>query len=248
MRFIKEKLLFIGWVISDLLFPRQCENCMKVMDHKNRTYLCATCYQSIRWVSDYACSGCAGIFQGIESSEPWFCQSCKNEKRAYDSCVAVSLYEGCIKNLIQKFKFSKAEYLAHTLQFIFIKNIPKRIQEASADLILSVPLHPLKLKERGFNQSLYFAQIFSRNFWIPLLTKGLHRIKYSTGQTLQDKKSRIENIRDSFRVPHPEKIKGQKIILVDDVMTTGATVQECSKMLKNAGAKSITILVLARST
>lgn len=231
------------WVMTDLAFPRHCQVCLGVMPHENRTYLCEACGSSIRSIRDSACQGCAKDYPGLERL---ICPNCLRQKHFYESCYAVSIYEGSLRDLLQSFKFSRAEYLAFTLQRIFLEGA-KRLDWEKIDLIVPVPLHRRKLKERGFNQSLVLAQALAASHGRKLLSRELIRTKYSQGQTLQDKKARLENIRGSFKVRRTEKIKDKRVLLVDDVLTTGATIQECARVLKEAGAKSVIVLVLARS-
>jgi ComF family protein len=234
--------------MMDLLFPRHCEICLKIMNHKNQTYLCEICFNKIRFISSTACCGCARVFPGaIPSIEDWMCPSCLRTKRSYDACHAVSYYEGPIKELLQTFKFARAEYLAGTLREIFMKGMVRKLDWENFDFVVPIPLHPRKLKERGFNQSYILAQTVREVTGLRILRDGIIRIKYSEGQTLQDKKARLENIRGSFEIRKFEKLQGKKIVLVDDVLTTGATIQECSRVLKEAGAESVEVLVLARS-
>jgi len=234
--------------MMDLLFPRHCEICVKSMNHKNQTYLCEICFNKIRFISSTACRGCAKVFPGaFPSIENWICPGCLRAKRFYEACYAVSYYEGPIKELLQTFKFARAEYLAGTLREIFLKGMIGKVDWGNFDFVVPIPLHPRKLKERGFNQSFILAQTVRDVTGLRILRDSIVRVKYSEGQTLQDKKARLENIRGSFKVHYPQKIKGKEILLVDDVLTTGATIQECARLLKEAGAKTVTVVVLARS-
>lgn len=240
------------WILSDILFPRHCHLCETAMPHHHRILLCESCSRKVLFLPRSACRGCAKFFPGIDLSndpheEKIFCSNCSRTKRFFDECFAVSTYEGPIKKLIQSFKYTREEYLARTLQTFFLKVLEKSIDWKTFDWIVPVPLHPLKLKERGFNQSLILAEALSCKAGIPLLKRGLRRIKYSPGQTLQDKRERMENIQDSFCAGSLTQLSNKKVLLVDDVLTTEATAQECSKILKQAGAKGVTVLVLARS-
>ncbi|MBI1884367.1 MAG: ComF family protein [Chlamydiae bacterium] len=234
----------VSWPFLDLLFPRHCEGCAKVMPHERRSYLCEGCFSRIPWVVGPTCRICAKIFQGLSGG---ICSACRNSVFSYESCFSAARYDGLLKDLLQKFKFQKAEYLAGTLQKIFWEGVKKKINFSDFDFALPAPLHPRKLKERGFNQALILAKEVSHQSGLPLFKRGLIRQKYSGGQTLQDRKARLENIQDSFRVGRSHEISGKKLLLVDDVLTTGATVRECTRVLKEAGASAITVAVLARS-
>jgi ComF family protein len=248
MNRLKISLKSFGWVAMDLFFPRHCELCLKVLSHENRTYLCEACFSLIRFIPNDACRGCAKIFPGaFPAVEGWVCPKCLHAKRFYESCYAVSYYDGPVKTLLQTFKYAKAEYLAKTLKEIFIKGTAGKINFEKFDFLIAVPLHPRKFKERGFNQSFLLAQALAKETGKRILHRGMIRKKYSEGQTLQDKRDRLEKIQGSFEVPSVKKVEGKEILLIDDVLTTGATLQECSRILKDAGAKRVSALVLARS-
>lgn len=245
---LRQSILQTSWILSDLLFPRHCRTCDVKMSHENRFLICDICFQKISFLSGQACRGCAKFFPGFDGSQgKGFCPGCARDKRFFDECFSVAIYEGVIKELLQSFKYAREEYLAHTLQMIFGKVFERNIPWNEFDCMVPVPLHPLKLKERGFNQSLFLAQELYKKLKIPLFPTALKRVKYSQGQTLQDKKARIENIRDSFVVKSTQRIQNKRVLLVDDVLTTEATVQECAKILKASGAVSVTVLTLARS-
>jgi len=247
---LKQEIGSLGRAFLDILYPRHCENCFKNIEQTQPGYLCETCLGHIRRIPAGACRGCAKIFSddftGVENS---FCPQCKVTERYFDHCYAMTVYEGIVKNLIHAFKFGKAEYLASTLQSLFIRSLDacEGIDWKSVDLILPVPLHPRKKKERGFNQSEALAKAVCRQYKIPSRPRILTRYKYSEGQTLQHKRERWENIRGSFQARSNQDLNGRHIMLVDDVLTTGATAEECAKVLKSSGARKVDVLVLARS-
>ncbi|GJL66260.1 MAG: hypothetical protein NPIRA05_12310 [Nitrospirales bacterium] len=114
------------------------------------------------------------------------------------------------------------------------------------DLIMPVPLHSTRLREREYNQSLLLAHRLSTHFHIPLTYTALIRTRQTTPQTALSRKDRLNNLRRSFAVTSPETIKGKTILLVDDVFTTGTTVNECAKTLRKAGSGSVYVVTLAR--
>jgi ComF family protein len=114
------------------------------------------------------------------------------------------------------------------------------------DLILPVPLHPGRLRQRGFNQSLLLARYFGRKHSIPLDFTALQRSRPTPPQTQLSGSQRQTNVRGAFQVRRPEGVSEKRILLIDDVFTTGATVRECAKVLLGAGAKQVDVLTLAR--
>lgn len=237
-------------VVMDLIFPRHCQICSRVMPYSDRTYLCEGCFQNIRFLPENSCIRCSkplvSASEGMED-RGLVCPSCFGKKYNYDNCYAVCFYEGPVKELIHRFKFHRDEFLTGTLQNLFAEGLRSKIDGAQYDKVIPVPLHPRKLKERGFNQSELLARAMGKLRLGKICKNAMVRVQYSSGQTLQDRKSRIEKIRDNFRVNRPVKVRDQSVLLVDDVLTTGATIEECSRILKEAGARKVTVLVLARS-
>jgi ComF family protein len=122
----------------------------------------------------------------------------------------------------------------------------KHVNMEQFHLIIPIPLYSAKLRQRGFNQARLLADILAKDFKVPLLTRGLSRIKFTTSQTNLSKYERLNNVKNAFAVKEASFIRKKIILLVDDVFTTGATVSECAKMLLKAGANKVEILSLAR--
>jgi ComF family protein len=121
------------------------------------------------------------------------------------------------------------------------------LADLKVDAILPVPLHRLRLAERGFNQAVDLARPLARVRGVPLLYNALDRVRHTAPQFGLSVPQRRENIRGAFQVPRPHRVKGRRILLVDDIITTGATVAECAKVLKKAGAAQVAVLALARA-
>jgi ComF family protein len=129
-----------------------------------------------------------------------------------------------------------------------ITRLPKEVDIIKYHAILPVPLHKIRQRQRGFNQSTVLAKSLSQHFQLPLLVKNLIRIRPTDSQAgLKGRKERQKNVKNAFRVVNPDSLKDKHVILVDDVFTTGATVNECSKTLKKAGVKSVLVLTLSRA-
>jgi ComF family protein len=148
---------------------------------------------------------------------------------------------------ISRFKYQGASRLAKPLGAFLAEYKDPEFPFADFELILSVPLHPRRLRQRGFNQSLLLARRVNRMHSIPLDFTALQRTRHTEPQTQLSGPERRENIRGAFEVRRPEGIVEKHILLIDDVFTTGATVQECSRVLLKAGAKRVDVLTLARA-
>ncbi len=118
--------------------------------------------------------------------------------------------------------------------------------QGGLDVVLPVPLHPIRLRQREFNQSLLLAHELSRELRLPLLFDILERNRWTRPQVELDGEERRKNVRKAFSIKRPEQIERLRVLLIDDVYTTGATVNECARVLKKAGAKAVHVLTLAR--
>ncbi|MBF0479627.1 MAG: ComF family protein [Candidatus Omnitrophica bacterium] len=147
---------------------------------------------------------------------------------------------------MHRFKYQGNLFLKHEftrLMICFLETHQFDIKQF--DLIMPVPLHPAKMRERGFNQSEILAQIISKKYDIPLYNKSLIRVKNTKTQTLLDQKERWTNLKGAFRIKHSKNLNFKNILIIDDLLTTGATVSEAGRMLKLAGAGTVGVLTLA---
>lgn len=169
------------------------------------------------------------------------CGQCLKKAPPFSKVLNYGLYEGVLSEAINHLKFYGIKRLAKPLAGLLCA-----FDFSGLDGIVPVPLSMRRLRERGFNQSLLIARVISRKFHVPLLMDNLMKIKETPPQIGLTAKKRLLNLKNAFGVKGD--IKGFRILLVDDVMTTGATVTECSKVLIKAGAKEVTVLTLARTS
>jgi len=155
-------------------------------------------------------------------------------------------FETIIMEAIHQFKYGHKLAVGEALGVLMANFSFPFFDCQGYDLMLPVPLHIKKLRERGFNQSLLLARQLANKWTIPVDFSLLKRQKFTLSQTGLNKKEREENIRGAFVVSDKKKVTGKKIILVDDVYTTGATLNECAKTLRKAGAVEVAVLTLAR--
>jgi ComF family protein len=185
------------------------------------------------------------------------CAECRNHKPAFDCARSFGLYTGLLRQAVLRVKFSGDERLGVHLGEMLATtwgSLPL-IDGADSPLIVPVPLHPSRRRQRGFNQSDLLADGLVRGFarqgskQAPKLIKScLCRKRATTPQTGLSVAARRENLRGAFEVNNPDEIRGRVIVLVDDVMTTGATLSTCARALKRAGAATVIGLTLARAT
>lgn len=172
------------------------------------------------------------------------CGKCLKQTPKFDFCHAPFAYGYPISGLISDFKFSEKFYSGRLLAELLI-NFVETNQLELPEVILPVPLHPTRLKKRGFNQALELAKPIGRYFDIPFDTKSCKRIKATETQSTLDKKIRKKNMRGAFEIAEPLDCK--HLVLIDDVVTTGTTVNELAKTIKASGVKRVDVWALART-
>ncbi len=162
----------------------------------------------------------------------------------FDQALSVGYFEGPLREAIHRFKYRPCKALGRPLAAWITKNIRP---VSGVDCIMPVPLHISRLRQRGFNQALIIAQELSKTFSIPLSYYNLSRVRPTRPQVELTGEERIKNVSGAFALRRPDEIRGRDVLLVDDVHTTGATMNECASVLKDAGASRVTALTIARA-
>jgi ComF family protein len=232
--------------LTDIVFPPQCLTCEEILDHKNNTPLCPTCFSEIHFIQSPLCPCCGIPFAGA-GVDNHLCGECILSKPLFSVARAVGRYEMKLLEAIHWFKYKKKIFIGEALGKIMADFAYPAFHIADYSLIIPVPLHPKKLRERGFNQSVILAKEISKRFHIPLDFFTLRRHTYTEAQINLGRKDREANVKGVFSVSDSEKIHGQRIILVDDVYTSGSTAKECTRVLTQSKADSVAILTLARA-
>jgi competence protein ComFC len=221
--------------LLDLLFPRRCVDCGKL-----GSYICQKCRSKIKSIESQICPVCEkpaidGITHPI----------CKTGWGIDGLSVAVN-YSGPIKNAIHVLKYQFVSDLIPELVSLVFPGKPEILP--NLDLLIPVPLHRRRERERGFNQSLLIAKILGEKWGIPVDRDIISRLKYTEAQADLDRKERLTNLQNSFALNNPDLIKDKAAGLVDDVATTCVTLRECARVLKRAGAKTVWGIVLAHGS
>ena len=231
--------------LIDFFFPRKCPLCGKFVAKNSPDRPCPSCLAQMKFFFHPYCPRC-GLGFHTTLGEDHLCSRCLTEHWDFARARSLGPYEGLMVEAISRFKFRGISRMAKPLGNLLADYQDPEFPLAEFDLILSVPLHPQRLRERGFNQSLLLARRISQVHSIPLDGTALQRIRHTRPQTELSGAERQKNIRGAFTVKKSALISGKRILLIDDVFTTGATVQECSKALLRAGAKQVDVLTLAR--
>ncbi len=233
--------------LLDFILPTSCAHCGSRLGESPIPFFCSSCWTDFTLLQGPVCSCCGKPFESPETlthSPDHECGACRLNRPFFDQSLSVGYFEGSLREAIHQFKYRPCRALGKPLGQWMRSNI-RLISDV--DLFIPVPLHAKRLKKRGFNQSLLLAFQISKKYKIPISYDNLVRIKPTKPQVDLSSDDRIENVADAFTVQHSALIKEKKIILVDDVLTTGATMNECARVLKDAGAGQVTALTLARA-
>lgn len=239
-------------------FPTQCSLCAQELTEFDLTGICPKCWGGLEpWLGP-ACARCGLPLSSafVLDSTVTLCGQCRRGEHHFDFARSYGLYSDHLRAAVLLLKFRRRERLAGRLGEL-LASVWEVVQESSAvDPILApVPLHPSRERERGFNQATLLAHGLRRRLAriskasAPRIeTRCLRRTRPTAPQTGLSLRARLENVRGVFEVASPERIRGLDVVLVDDVMTTGATVSACAGALKRAGARRVLALTLARAT
>lgn len=221
----------------NILFPESCPVCQQSSSEHATAPLCPECWQSIVPYEGPICKKCG---KPLLSEASTICGECLTDEPAFDWARSFGIYENILKKGINLLKYHGKKRLSKPLSnFLCYLDLP------AAHAIIPVPVHNNRLRQRGFNQSALLGRYLAKTLQIELILNCLVKIKDTLPQVGLRSKERNENIKRSFSVRNKDLIVGKKILLLDDVITTGATIRECSKVLKKAGAEDIYVIALA---
>ncbi len=237
-------MLNIFQKIIDTILPPRCLKCGKILESENG--LCADCFNEIDFISTPYCKKCGRPFADIHHGNGLICGDCmKKQHSLFRFNRSAVKYNEHSKNLLLSFKFMDKTDNAPLLAK-WLKQAGKDIFAEGVDIFIPIPLHYKRLLKRRYNQSALLAKELSRLTGIKTDYASVVRGRHTRPQVEFSGAARIKNIKGAFKIKHPERIKGKRIVLIDDVMTTGSTLKECALVLKKAGAKSVDTLTVAR--
>jgi ComF family protein len=233
--------------ILDFLLPAACAYCRSPLDAAGPPRFCITCWSDFAPVRGPVCPTCGRPFgspEALSSSPSHECRFCRDEPPRFDQALAAGLFEGPLREAIHVYKYRPVRSLGKPLSDWMAAQVNMTVP---LDVVMPVPLHRTRLRSRGFNQALLLAYGISERFGVPLCYDNLARIRPTRPQVELTVRERAENVRGAFGLQRPGEVAERKVLLIDDVFTTGATMNECARVLKDAGAASVTVLTLART-
>ena len=232
-----------GEALTSLFFPPHCAACGA--DTPGGAHLCAGCAGTAKKIAAPFCRRCSEPFAGAIDGA-FTCANCADRTLHFDCAVARYLSRGVVREFVHRFKYDRHFYLRHPLTDWLAETLDdERIRAQPIDALVPVPLHRARFREREFNQADVLAELLAARTGTPLL-RALDRIRYTTTQTRLDRHERMENLRNACRVRHTSAVQNRHLVLVDDIFTTGSTVDECARVLRAAGAASVRVVTVAR--
>lgn len=232
-------------VLLDVILPPVCHICHSFIPNASTLHICPICRDRLPLVLSPLCTVCGIPFIGTGGDHR--CGACLTNPPHFDSARAHFLYEGAIRDLIHSFKYNQKTHLRSPLALLTLEGVGGFLADHQPHLIVPVPLHRSRLRQRGFNQAVLLGRVLSRRLSIPMLTDALTRTRPTEPQIQLSAAERRLNVKGAFTVTKPDSVAGKRILLLDDVMTTGSTMDECARELKKAGADMVTAVTIART-
>ncbi|MCE5314870.1 MAG: ComF family protein [Armatimonadota bacterium] len=223
--------------LLDLVYPAHCLVCGTAGDD----YLCANCIEQIDVIGEQHCIRCA------MPCEAPICNDCRNQLYEFESAASAGVYEGVLRKALHALKYDRHLVMVEPLADLMTRCFPRRQFSGKVDVVVPIPIHRCRMVDRGFNQSLELSRRMCERLSLPLEPQVLYKTRRTRHQADLSQDQRVANLRCAFGVSNPNIVAGKQVLLVDDVFTTGSTLNEAALALKNAGAQSVHVYTLSRS-
>lgn len=234
-------LATIGRESARIVLPSRCIGCEGELPLTGRkASCCLSCWRSLPFIETAICRSC-GFASQLPAGTSFICIECSWSSPPCSSFAAWGHYRGVLEKVLVAFKFHKHDFLSQHLADLLLEVTPAD----GFDLVIPVPLHPRRLRSRGYNQSELLSRRFAKSRRLEHSASILERIKETSPQTALGRAERAKNVRKAFVAS--SDVEGREVLLIDDVCTTGATIQECARALLKAGAAEVHAAVVARA-
>jgi ComF family protein len=225
----------------DLLLPPRCPACRQIVENNGR--FCLACWTGLTFITDPVCAACGAPFD-IDRGPGARCGACLATPPRFGAARAALAYAGTARTVLLGFKHGDRQHLVDIMAPQLVR--AGRGWFGPDTVLVPVPLHRRRLWQRGFNQAALLARGVARRTGTSLAVDALVRVKPTRSSRGLGRRARADNVRGAFRVARPDRIKGKEIIIIDDVLTTGATAEACTRMLLRSGAREVRVLTWTR--
>ena len=230
--------------VADALYPRICPGCGQASDRPGR-HICWACFSRIELFTESICEVCGRFVTGGVRHR-FVCSACRSLKPAFERARSAGHFTGFLRDQLHAFKYNDALWLKEDLTDMLEGCLRASFEVAAVDVVVPIPLHPVKMRERNYNQAALLAECLAGRIDRRYDGRSVRRVIPTESQTHLHAAERRENMRNAFAVARPEWIRHRTVLLVDDVMTTGSTLDAAAHALKKAGARHVWAVTVAR--
>jgi len=226
------------------IYPEVCQICESERSTATEGFVCARCWRTVRFVRPPFCDRCGLPFEG-DITTKFVCSNCNDVKLYFRCARSATVSEGATREAIHRYKYQRALWFEPFLADLLIREAAPELKKEKWDWLVPIPLFPAKQREREFNQAERLAQRLSVATGIPVNTRLIRRVQPTRTQTQLNRAERSANMRSAFAACDDE-LDGERIILIDDVLTTGSTTNACARVLRKMGAGDVMVWTVAR--
>jgi competence protein ComFC len=228
-----------------LLYPEVCQLCREARATPAEGYVCCGCRAKARFIQQPFCQRCGRPYEGDITTQ-FECANCREMGWHFQSARSAVIARDPVLEAIHRYKYQRALWFEPFLADLLIRAAIPVLDQQKPSVIVPVPLHPTKLREREFNQADRLARRLGEAVQIPVNNRLLRRVVPTRTQTQLSRQERLANVRNAFAMRGGQRLNGERIVLLDDVFTTGATTSACARVLTAAGAGEVCVWTVAR--
>ncbi|MCU0785863.1 MAG: ComF family protein [Verrucomicrobia bacterium] len=236
-----------SWVDAGLAFfyPAACQFCGEQRARPEDGLVCSRCWSQVRFIKPPFCERCGLPFEG-NLTTPFECANCREMELHFSAARSAVVASGVALDAIHRYKYQRALWFEPFLADLLVREAGPALSGQKWDWLVPVPLHPTKKREREFNQAERLAGRLSAATKIPVNNNWLRRVLPTSTQTRLTREQRAANMRGAFGMANGDRLHGERVVLLDDVFTTGATTSACARVLRAAGAGEVCVWTVAR--
>ena len=228
-----------------LLYPEVCQLCREARATPGEGYVCGGCRAKVRFIQEPFCQRCGRPFEGAITTQ-FECASCQEMGWHLQTARSAVVARDPVMEVIHRYKYQRALWIEPFLADLLIRAAGPVLDQQKPSMIVPVPLYPTKQREREFNQADRLARRLGAAMQIPVNNRLLRRVVPTRTQTQLSRQERLANVHNAFAMRGSQRLNGERIVLVDDVLTTGATTSACARVLRAAGAGDVCVWTVAR--